>query len=704
MNLEKRKEIYRSKFVLGTQYYRQPTPTRKEWKNDLAKIRDIGMEFIQLRPQWRWHERQEGKYYWDDIDCLIDLAEEASLKVIFKFMLETAPDYIYRKYNGYRTGMKNEIIWPYSHGAFFPGGWLPCFDNPDVMAGAKRFIQNAVERYQNKNVLCLWHAWNEPRSRPMGECTCPHSLESYHSWLKEKFDSVDQLNEFLGKSWGRFEDIDVPRDTADFAEMYLWRQWAASRVAWRVAEVKKTIQEADPTREVISHVGFPSVLQDVMDDTSDDYLTRKSVDFYGCSFEIRYTPYPLDQSWPFLIADWIRSVSGDGYYWVNELYPSRGKWEPEVPPDIVAGWHWKALACGAKGILLWQFKKERVGCETNDAGLVEMDGRENPTCVEVRKVYDVIGKNESLFRSARVPKAKIALVYDFNSDMVSRIEESKHMGDLSPKNNLPAGYTYKTALQGAYHLFWLAGIQVDLLSSHELERISEYEMIYLPSMFIVSERQAKLLKDYVAQGGKLLAEGGTAQRDTNTWVHTTRPGVGLTELFGVMETERVVDKETIRGVNLPTGMDAVSGFMNASFELQGANTLASYDNGDPAIVENAFGKGKVMMTGFSPGLAFLLEPNQAWPEWIFHTTSAWAGLSINDTPEEIYTRRLATEDKQISFIFNRGSQGFSLPMTNSASELISGKKYARGENAIIPPGQTVILVEELSTEQVRKNV
>jgi beta-galactosidase len=707
MSIEDRKKSYRSKFVLGTQYYRQPTPLPGEWQEDLKKIKSMGMEYIQLRPQWRWHERQEGQYGWDDIDRLMDLANKNGLKVIFKFMLETAPDYIFKKYHGYRIGLKGETLWPVANGAFYVGGWIPCFDHPDVMSRALAFVREGVKRYKDHDTLAIWHAWNEPRARPIGECTCEHSRRNYLAWLREKFGIVENLNAFTGKCWGDFEDIDSPRSVADYTEMFLWRHWAASRVALRVKDVTQTIKEIDPSREVVAHVGMPSVFQDVLADTSDDYLTRQSVDFYGSSMEVRYEKPPLNKSMPFLIADWMRAISGDGYFWINELYPSKGRWEPENSPEKVARWYWASVACGAKGVVLWQYRKERLGFETNDAGLVETDGRDNPTSRKLAKVFRIIRDHEKCLRSARVPKARVAMVYDFDSDLVSRIESSGFEGDF-PLRKAPFAYAYKTALHGAYHLFWMAGIPVDFISSHELERISEYKMVYLPALFVVNEKRAEILKEYVSHGGRLIAEGGTGQRDANSWLHTTRPGAGLGELFGLIEVERVVDDLEKRTLTLPTGDSVNSPYINGVFQVTTAKVLAEYRSGGAAITENAFGKGMAVMTGFSPGLAYLNEPNPAWIRWI----TELAKQSGQDQPISafyetgIYVRELESEEGTICFLFNQSDRTQRWKSQGAGVELITGMKYAKGDNIELIAGQTGIVmscVKESAVTRDRKD-
>ena len=74
-------------FPLGVQYYRQPTPLPAEWPADLAAIKKMGFDLIQLRPHWRWHERNEGTFVWDDLDQLFELAKKNDLQVIFKLLM-----------------------------------------------------------------------------------------------------------------------------------------------------------------------------------------------------------------------------------------------------------------------------------------------------------------------------------------------------------------------------------------------------------------------------------------------------------------------------------------------------------------------------------------------------------------------------------------------------------------------------------------
>ena len=88
------------RIIHATQYYRAPTPKKDEWEFDISRLSDISLDTFQIRINWRWNERVEGLYDFSDVDELFDLAEKYNKKVIIKFLLECAPQYVFDKYGG----------------------------------------------------------------------------------------------------------------------------------------------------------------------------------------------------------------------------------------------------------------------------------------------------------------------------------------------------------------------------------------------------------------------------------------------------------------------------------------------------------------------------------------------------------------------------------------------------------------------------
>ena len=173
-------------FIYATQYYRSPTPLEDEWDYDLNNLGKYNLNTIQIRINWRNNERREDEYDFSDIDKLLALAEKHHKKVLMKFLLECAPQYIFDKYGANRIGPKGEILRGGYHGAFY-GGWMPCFSKDIVRERMAKFVRKVVARYASNPNIILWNAWNEPRNRPIEECFCDDCRRRYCNYLKDKY-------------------------------------------------------------------------------------------------------------------------------------------------------------------------------------------------------------------------------------------------------------------------------------------------------------------------------------------------------------------------------------------------------------------------------------------------------------------------------------------------------------------------------------
>ena len=95
--------------IHGTQYYRSPTPLEDEWEGDIQNLKDYNLDAMQIRINWRNNERREGEYDFSDVDKLMDLAEKNGRKVMMKFLLECAPQYVFDKYDGVRIQKRPKL-------------------------------------------------------------------------------------------------------------------------------------------------------------------------------------------------------------------------------------------------------------------------------------------------------------------------------------------------------------------------------------------------------------------------------------------------------------------------------------------------------------------------------------------------------------------------------------------------------------------
>jgi len=596
--------------IIGTQYYRAPLPERQEWEKDVLNIKHLGMNTVKLFPQWRWHERIRGRFTWDDTDELFDLCAANGLAVYVNVILDTAPDWAIRDGHGARVTNKGEPKPVTAAGCRYPGGWEPCFDDPFIRVEAERFLTAIVERYKDRESLIAWDIWNEPRNR-WGDCACAESQKRYREWLADKYGSVEQLNDAFGKAWASFDDVVPPPLLSDYAEMYLWRQWAMHSIADRVAWAAEVARAADPAHTVMAHAGGCSMIQDVMDDTCEDWRVSRGVDVYGSSLAIVEAPATstLQRAMPGLHCDWLKNLTDE--YWIAEFYPDKGGWRPPPPADEIRLQLWSTLAHGAKKILFWQYRAERVGNESNGHGLVALDGGLTDRAEEVRKITEVVGENQDLFAECRPAPAEVALVYDERSDLISRIESTVGYSYTS-NGSYPYFHNYKGALQGSYALFWENNIPVDVISIHDVHKLPSYRVVYLPAPLVVDDAYARELAAFVRQGGVLVSEASLGLRLPNTWLRTTNPPDELKDVFGAQEESRVQFDEP-RTVAVPSyGLNLPATRLVTHLRPATAAPCGFWDDGTPALTMNHCSDGKAVLLGFYAGASFIDSGDEAF--------------------------------------------------------------------------------------------
>ena len=534
---------------LYVQYYREPSPPRSAWKMDLDRIAAGGFTGIQLRPQWRWHERRDNEFTWDELQELCDLAAARSLRVVVQFIAEMAPGWFLKKFRPYRCDLSGAVRPPGAISAMYIGGWEPCYDHPAVPEYAGRFIAEGVKALKGHKCVEAWHVWNEPRSRPNWDCGCEHSVAAYRAWLRERYGTVDRLNEATGKAWGDFDEIIPPMLTSDYTEIFLWRTWAVQRVAPRVGWAAAAARRADPSRPIWSHVGYAVPGQNPLNDGSPDWLTARQVDRYGLSMPLRGEQIGEVNTvrWPFgasMLNDWIRCISPEGKYNAWEIYPDLGLGIQGVPAEQFGTWLWQAAAAGSERVCIWQYRSERIGTETGDAGLVEIDGTDKPHRVEASNFMAKWNERRDVLDALEPATPKVWLAYDFPSHLLWHVEQSgdaQYLFGPGPEHTPRPQSPNRVTLFRWYHIFRQAGFEVGWLSCDNLaagliDLPATDSLIVLPSLYMLSSQVSEKLADWTRAGGRLLVVAGTGSRCPSTFVNEQPPGPALADLLGLTES------------------------------------------------------------------------------------------------------------------------------------------------------------------------
>jgi beta-galactosidase len=640
--------MFFNEIIHGTQYYRTPTPLPEEWEGDIKNLEEYNIDSFQIRMNWRWNERVEGEYDFSDVDRLLQLAEKNGRRVIMKFLLECAPQYVYEKYGGTRIGPLGELLRPGSHGAFY-GGWRPCFTNPLVWERALKFVDEVAKRYAgNKNII-LWNAWNEIRNRPIEECYCPHCRSAFGKYLKEKFGTIENLNKHYGAAEESFETVNLPVMPHGFWDIYEFKKFKSSYELHRyLKQMYDVIRKYDKNTPIMSHAGFASAFQTNIGDAVDDYNVSRAVDFWGTSL-------PFDTNMDceenrismMQLCDFMRSV--DKNYFNHEIYPGLGMFRDYDTPFDMKFKLYTALSHGSKGLVYWQYKAERVGMEQDCAGIMRADGSPRPVAYEVKKFGEDLHKNMRYFLNTEVKGGKAAIVFDYDSMLMSEIEDA--CGENFKFKLKDGTEYYLRSHRGAYELFKRAGYAVDYVGASRPEEFRNYKLLYFPYHSMLDNKIVPYLEKFLEDGGTLLLDEGFGLRDLNTWMRVgdinLKPIIDarITERRFTLEKKEYLDflGERVRILPYKTEITA-----------KNAEVISSFENGLPAIQLIRRGKGKVYLFGIPLGYSYK-ETNAEVYEKFINTLMSELGIEeckFEDFKGGIYEKRLLGDGYEIAFIFN----------------------------------------------------
>ena len=357
---------------------------------------------------------------------------------------------------------------------------------------------------------------------------------------------------------------------------------------------------------------------------------------------------------------------------------------------------WTIISRAAKGIVFWQYRAERVGNENNLAGLVNLDGSFNNRSIEAGEIGKIISSHQKLFGELSVQDADVAILYDFDSSLISQIEDTgngEDLWDFSVKED--ARNAFNLAHRGMYELFFNLSVPVDYLDTRNLNDILKYRVIYAPYLTMIKGDVIRRLEKYVSSGGILLADEGFGLRQQNTWLCNNIKVSGLENLVPAFWTERVRCDGEVK-IKLPNGDVRIAPVKSVYGSDKGV-VLADYSDGQPAIRKFAFGKGQVILFGGSVGYSYGKFMESAWLEWLGQYLKS---LNIRKNPcddieKRIYSRRLTSDGNQVILLFNRSEveQAVEYNFHKDAVELTGKVDYNRNMGSVkIASGQVACIV------------
>ncbi len=199
---------------------------------------------------------------------------------------------------------------------------------------------------------------------------------------------------------------------------------------------------------------------------------------------------------------------------------------------------------------------------------------------ELKKLKDLAGT---------VVKAPVAVLYDWDS-----LWATDGMKGLAESTR-----NYIKTCRKAYRNLSALGVDVDVISSEE--DYSGYSVIVAPMLYLLHPHVGERMKQFVEQGGHLIATYVTGYVDENQLNYLGGfPGDGLKDLFGVISEEIDTlypsDRNRVHFAEMPEG--EVRDYAEVLRVADGTNVLGTYEQdyykGMAAVTERTCQNGSAM--------------------------------------------------------------------------------------------------------------
>lgn len=604
--------LLKNKYIpFGSQYYRAPSPHSQDWENDLKNMAALGFNMVKFWVQWRWNHPAEDRFYFDDIDRLMDIAHANNLKVMLNTIFDVAPAWIYRKFpDASMITLDGKKIGPQTQPHRQIGGLGYCFNHDSVIEHQFRFLAKTVERYKGHPALEIWNVGSEPElTSSMAEmrlyadnadkigdmlCYCAHCEAKFKNWLAKKYQSVEKLNESWNRNYTNFDEAELPKTRNTFNDMIDWRMFFVHTLGENVKrrfEVAKSIDNgAHPL--MCHHVfvqGFP-----ITSTANDPWNIGQYGDLHGFT--------QMDDA---MMIDVLRSCAKDKPVISAEMLMLPG-YTLDLPKTIddndVKRFVFSGVAGNQKGFIFWQYRPEILGRETPTWGLSFLDGSETPWLKAFFETGRVLQKNASLLLNAKPQPAEIALLYH---------PENQIFGWEATGNEK----NVTDSLLGTHRALYEHNFVIDFIHPMEFENniLKKYKAVFIPFPYVLGEKISQALEAWVKAGGVLIGEAYFSGWNLEHGYHEKIvPGYGLHKVF--QARQRIVEPasadgevEIIIDLELPfiKKGEKVSGvFVKETFFLDGAEVLARFSTGEPAITKANYGKGTAILIGSYIGQPF----------------------------------------------------------------------------------------------------
>lgn len=651
------------------------------WDDDVRLMKKAGVNLVSVGIfSWAKIETSEGVYDFDWLDRIIDKLGEAGIAVDLASATASPPMWL--------TQAHPEVLWKdYRGDVCQPGArqhWRPT--SPVFREYALKLCHAMAEHYKGNPYVVAWHVSNEYGCHNRFDYS-EDAEHAFQQWCEERYGTIDAVNDAWGTAfWAQrmndFSEIVPPRFIGDGnfmnpGKLLDFKRFSSDALkAFYIAE-RDTLAEITPDLPLTTNF-MVSASGSVLDyDDWGDEVDFVSNDHYFIPGEAHLDELAFS-------ASLVDGIARKDPWFLMEHSTSAVNWREinyrKEPGQLVRD-SLAHVAMGADAVCYFQWRQSKAGAEKFHSAMVPHAGEDSAVFRDVCELGADLNKlSDEGILGSRLAKSRVAVVFDYESEWATEhtATPTQHVHHVDE----PLAWFRALADQG---------VTADVVPVRGAW--DGYEMVVLPSVYLLSEETTRRVRDYVVGGGRLVVTYYTGISDEKDHVWFGGYPGSIRDVVGVRVEEFMPMGNDFTGV--PDHLDLSNGAVAHDIadvigSVDGtATVLATFkDNpwtgmdGVPAIVANTFGEGRSVYVGARlgrEGLALSL------PEILESLGMAEAG---GNDGRVLHVEREGADGSRFVFSFNRTHETVRVPVEGEV--VVSSFADVDGETASIKPNGVIV--------------
>jgi beta-galactosidase len=651
------------------------------WDDDVRLMKKAGMNLVSVGIfSWAKIETSEGVYDFDWLDRIIDKLGEAGIAVDLASATASPPMWL--------TQAHPEVLWKdYRGDVCQPGArqhWRPT--SPVFREYALKLCRAMAEHYKGNPYVVAWHVSNEYGCHNRFDYS-EDAEHAFQQWCEERYGTIDAVNDAWGTAfWAQrmndFSEIVPPRFIGDGnfmnpGKLLDFKRFSSDALkAFYIAE-RDTLAEITPDLPLTTNF-MVSASGSVLDyDDWGDEVDFVSNDHYFIPGEAHLDELAFS-------ASLVDGIARKDPWFLMEHSTSAVNWREinyrKEPGQLVRD-SLAHVAMGADAVCYFQWRQSKAGAEKFHSAMVPHAGEDSAVFRDVCELGADLNKlSDEGILGSRLAKSRVAVVFDYESEWATEhtATPTQHVHHVDE----PLAWFRALADQG---------VTADVVPVRGAW--DDYEMVVLPSVYLLSEETTRRVRDYVVGGGRLVVTYYTGISDEKDHVWLGGYPGSIRDVVGVRVEEFMPMGDDFTGV--PDRLELSNGAVAHDI----ADVIGSVDgtatvletfkddpwtgmDGAPAIVAHTFGEGRSVYVGARlgrDGIALSL------PEILDSLGMAEAG---GNDGRVLHVEREGADGSRFVFSFNRTHETVRVPVEGEV--VVSSFADVDGETASIKPNGVIV--------------